>query len=374
MSLIFSALSEIDRKQAEGGGSDSAFMRSAGAERGRLRPMVLLAVAAAVLIALVAAAYALLHQGAPAAGMAESGQPPTAAAGPVASHAVTGRSLASQHRQPSIVPLAAPGAAVASAPAAEPVVSATPPQADPPYALRAQPEATTPPAARHPQVRIIGNDSRRSQSAPDEVSAATGGSGPAAAAQKPDSAAATAALAAARAKSPVSTTPRETPARAPARNRPPARHDVAARDDAPTIGDNNFIKVGRQAPAQPSSEDAVGNLVAGFRAAMARGEHDAARAALAKLGQRLSPRSLTLLRMQAWYAVDSGDDDTARQRYGRLLQRLPDDINAGVNLALIEWRAGQHAAALQRINHMYTQHPDSDLVKRNWRVMHRQRQ
>ena len=148
--------------------------------------------------------------------------------------------------------------------------------------------------------------------------------------------------------------------------------EPASPDDGSYIGSNNYIKVGKQ-PDVAVDED-IGQWVDTFRVAMANGDRSKAKAALAMLQAGLSPESLTLMRMQAWYAVDTGDDVSARTAYNHLLQRLPDDINAGVNVALIDWRAGHRAQALDRINVMYTQNPDSELVQRNWRTMHQQRQ
>lgn len=144
----------------------------------------------------------------------------------------------------------------------------------------------------------------------------------------------------------------------------------SADEDAPMIGSDNYIEVG-PAP-QVVSQDGVAALVAAFSSAMNAGDHATARTALADLEASLPPRSITALRMRAWYAVDSGDDVVARDAYAQLLQRLPDDVNAGVNLALLDMRAGRREAALGRINALYTQHPDVELVRQNWMAMRQQ--
>lgn len=138
-------------------------------------------------------------------------------------------------------------------------------------------------------------------------------------------------------------------------------------DDAPTLGNNNYIKVGKQ--SEVDSDQGMASRVDAFNAAMSSGNHAQARDALAAIKTRLSPQSVTLLRMQAWYAMDSGDDVAALDLYQRILERLPDDVNAGVNVALIDWRASRKQAARTRIDELHTLHPDMALVTRYWQVM-----
>lgn len=76
---------------------------------------------------------------------------------------------------------------------------------------------------------------------------------------------------------------------------------------------------------------------------------DAARAGLATLEALLPARSLTLLRMQAWVAHRAEDDIEATARYRELLQRVPGDRNASINLALLEARQGDIDGASRRL-------------------------
>lgn len=150
----------------------------------------------------------------------------------------------------------------------------------------------------------------------------------------------------------------------------PRRAPVAApvADAAPTLGSNNSIEVGTQ-PA-PVHDGGIAPRVAAFESAMRAGDHTSARKALDGLEASLPPRSLTLWRMQAWYALDTGDDAGARSLYQRILQRLPDDVNAALNSALIEARSGHRDLARQMIDELHTQHPESALVTRYWQAMH----
>lgn len=139
-----------------------------------------------------------------------------------------------------------------------------------------------------------------------------------------------------------------------------------------TYLDKTTFKLGRQADS--SKDQDVSHWVNLFSSEMSAGNHEQARSHLAKLQAKLPAQSITLLRMQAWYSVDTSDDESARGLFLRILDRVPDDQNAGVNIALIDWRAKRYSAALTRIDRLHQMYPDSSLVSQNWRSMHDQRQ
>jgi hypothetical protein len=136
--------------------------------------------------------------------------------------------------------------------------------------------------------------------------------------------------------------------------------------------DKTTFKLGRQ-PDNSKDQD-VSHWVNVFSNEMSAGNYEQARSHLSKLQSKLPAQSITLLRMQAWYSVDTSDDATAREYFLRILDRVPDDQNAGVNVALIDWRAKRTSAALARIDRLHQLYPDSTLVSQNWRSMHDQRQ
>ncbi len=375
MSLIFSALSEID-KQAQDGQAEYAGMGAASApgigRRGILGSVLVLL----LIVVLCLAAYHFYRSD-----DAEQSQTQVVAASAVPARAMpaeqspataraTESGTGSRPAAPAEVQQALPSTPVATAEVAQ----------DPPYAPVSERKTAASGTSGGMTVRIVGGDTGIEPVAKDAPAAAlvadSGASEPVASPQPPSQ---TVKEPPAQAHTVADTAPVASqagpgqagdsrPMASPEQQAPAPR---AAQDDAPMIGSNNFIKVGKQPEAVP--DKAVPRWVQRFREAMAQGDHSGAKSALGKLESALSPESLTLLRMQAWYAVDSGDDGAARAVYSRLLQRLPDDINAGVNVALIDWRAGRRQQALQRINTMHTQHPDSDLIKRNWQVMHQQR-
>jgi len=158
----------------------------------------------------------------------------------------------------------------------------------------------------------------------------------------------------------VETTPEQQAARVP--RTPPDKSYL----------DKTTFKLGRQADS--SKDQDVSHWVNLFSSEMSAGNYEQARSHLSKLQSKLPAQSITLLRMQAWYSVDTSDDDSARGLFLRILDRVPDDQNAGVNIALIEWRAKNYRAALARIDRLHQKYPDSPLVSQNWRSMHDQRQ
>ena len=135
--------------------------------------------------------------------------------------------------------------------------------------------------------------------------------------------------------------------------------------------DKTTFKLGRQADS--SKDQDVSHWVNLFSSEMSSGNYDQAYSHLSKLQSKLPAQSITLLRMQAWYAVDTSDDNAARGLFLRILDRVPEDQNAGVNVALIDWRAKNFSAALARIDRLHQKYPDSSLVSQNWRSMHDQR-
>jgi len=140
---------------------------------------------------------------------------------------------------------------------------------------------------------------------------------------------------------------------------------VATRDGAaPAIR----IKVERRAAAAPvdagMDNRAVEQAVAEVERAMAGGDLATARQALAQLDSLLPPESLTLLRMQAWIAHAGNDTAQAETLYRRIAERVPEDVNAGVNIALLDARRGDADAARQRLARLSGRYPRSPQVAR----------
>lgn len=111
-----------------------------------------------------------------------------------------------------------------------------------------------------------------------------------------------------------------------------------------------------EAIAAPNDDEAqaVARAVAALEQAMRAGDLDAGKAHLDELAAMLPARSLTLLRMQAWHAHQSGDAVQAIALYGEVVQRVPGDRNAAINLAVLEAGQGDIDGASQRLRALRT--------------------
>jgi thioredoxin-like negative regulator of GroEL len=103
--------------------------------------------------------------------------------------------------------------------------------------------------------------------------------------------------------------------------------------------------------------------------AIEAGKNDEAQALLQQLSQRLPAESITLLRLSAWQKMQAGDSAQAMALYRRISNRLPGDESAGINLALLHWRAGQLQEARQVMGDLSERHPESATVQRYQREL-----
>ncbi len=152
---------------------------------------------------------------------------------------------------------------------------------------------------------------------------------------------------------------------------PPAAH--TARATAPEIASQPMsIKVERRGvdghaagKANGAIDDvAVERAVVGIEAAMAAGDLPTAQQTMTQLETLLPAESLTLLRMQAWLSHAGGDGGAAERLYRKIAERVPGDINAGVNIALLEARRGELDDARRRLAQLSGRHPRSPQVVR----------
>jgi tetratricopeptide (TPR) repeat protein len=107
---------------------------------------------------------------------------------------------------------------------------------------------------------------------------------------------------------------------------------------------------------------AVREAMAALDAAV--GAHDAAAnaAAIARLQALLPSGSLTLLRARAWAAHGGGDFAEAERLYRAILERVPDDEHAEVNLALLDARRGDVDDARARLDRLAARNARSPQV------------
>lgn len=122
---------------------------------------------------------------------------------------------------------------------------------------------------------------------------------------------------------------------------------------------------GKQKPVMsaPVNTRDIAQQVAAISAAIHAGTLAQAQLQLDQLATKLPARSLTLLRLQAWYAHASGDTAQAAALYREVLARLPDDLTASINLAILEAGNGQAESARRRLRQLRAQESDSRTVE-----------
>lgn len=115
--------------------------------------------------------------------------------------------------------------------------------------------------------------------------------------------------------------------------------------------------------SDPVNARDIAQQVAAISDAIHAGALEQAQQQLDQLATKLPARSLTLLRLQAWYAHASGDKTQAAALYREILARLPDDLTTSINLAILEASNGQAESARRRIRQLRAQGSDSRAVE-----------
>ncbi|GAA4418178.1 hypothetical protein GCM10023090_02780 [Acidovorax lacteus] len=118
------------------------------------------------------------------------------------------------------------------------------------------------------------------------------------------------------------------------------------------------------APAPEAVDDKpVEQRFAEFMVAMNAQDWSGAQQQLDALRKRLPPQAAGLLRAQAWFDLQRGELDSARQGYQQLLERLPGDEEAAINLASVLSRQGQGEAARQVLLQAVQIRPDAPRLR-----------
>jgi tetratricopeptide (TPR) repeat protein len=100
-----------------------------------------------------------------------------------------------------------------------------------------------------------------------------------------------------------------------------------------------------------------------FLAAMRAANLPEAERHLAALRLQLRPDSVSLLRAEAWMATSRGEHAVARRKYQDVLERIPGDEEASINLASIEAAQKKPEVARQILAEALRVSPDSDALK-----------
>lgn len=149
----------------------------------------------------------------------------------------------------------------------------------------------------------------------------------------------------------------------------PAAHAMPPLDGAfsaraiPALPHGSFVvqeKASMESQAQATKEDheaKIADRMRMFESAMARHDWAAASRHINDLNNLLPSDSLTLLRSRAWLLMNNGGDAESMDLYARILDRLPNDLNAQLNLAIIETRRGNRSSAAQRLQRILADNP-----------------
>ncbi|MFK5986504.1 MAG: tetratricopeptide repeat protein, partial [Pseudomonadota bacterium] len=73
--------------------------------------------------------------------------------------------------------------------------------------------------------------------------------------------------------------------------------------------------------------------------------------------------SMVLLRLKAYWALQQSRNNTAQSFYQNILDQQPEDLEAGLNMALLDVRIGRYKNAITRLKQMKKIYPDSIQVK-----------
>lgn len=151
----------------------------------------------------------------------------------------------------------------------------------------------------------------------------------------------------------------EKPSPAPVVARQPAAATRTAREEPST----EATVIVESANSRPAGDD-INRLARAAKQAIDAGNQAEAESALGQLAQRLPAESITLLRLRAWKALHEDDRPRAMMFYGQIVERLPGDESASINLAVLNWKIGQHEEARRIVARLAEQRPDSEAARR----------
>lgn len=139
---------------------------------------------------------------------------------------------------------------------------------------------------------------------------------------------------------------------------------VARTGPASASRDRKRLAAERQRQKEEAEKEAlreaeIHRLEAAFDRAMSVEAFDEASGLLASLREQLPDTRIGVMRRMAWLHQARGDMATARTWLERVIARLPNDLNAQLNLALIDAQEGRLPLALARVRGLKFHHPSS---------------
>jgi hypothetical protein len=101
----------------------------------------------------------------------------------------------------------------------------------------------------------------------------------------------------------------------------------------------------------------------GFIRLMQLGQLPEAQASADQITKALGAKHVVSLRAQGYLALKKNELDQAKTQYLQLQQILPEDREAGLNLALIDWRMGDREAAAKRVARLMDKYPNDPEIR-----------
>jgi len=107
----------------------------------------------------------------------------------------------------------------------------------------------------------------------------------------------------------------------------------------------------------------VRDTVLAFNDAMARNDLAEARRIVEQGLVSHGEQNLSISRLQAYLLLHEGKAEEARRIYRNIVARMENDLEANLNLALLDARMGAMSAATERLERMRALHPDNARVR-----------
>jgi len=107
------------------------------------------------------------------------------------------------------------------------------------------------------------------------------------------------------------------------------------------------------------SLNTVRTQVGEVKALIASKDYKRARQLIADISQKTGENSFISLRLKGYWHLVQQQNKQAQAYYTKVTDQKPNDIEAGLNLALIELRLGQKASVLDRLKRLGQHHPNS---------------
>ena len=144
---------------------------------------------------------------------------------------------------------------------------------------------------------------------------------------------------------------------------PEPKKVVVAQQSVPVIPSQQKAQ-SKPVVVQQEAEKDIGLLVSQINSAIRQGDYQTAENSLGLLEAATGKDSIIFLKLKGYALLTQNDDNHAQLVYLQLLRQRPDDLDANLNMALLEVRLGMVSRAVDRLSRMSSLYPDSSEVSR----------